>query len=551
LRDVAGADEARLSASLDRLADADLLFVGGAPPDAKYRFKHALVQDAAYDSLLKSQRQALHQRAAEILRQEPERAAAQPELVARHFTEARLDDLAIEWWGKAGDEALRRSAFQEAIAHLGKGIAMADKAAGGKPGESSKRQQLQVAYGNALSHARGYGATEATEAFARAREHAYGEKDGWERLAADYGLWAGSYVRGELPTMRAHAATFLSDVEVKPDSSEACFAHRIAGSTNWFAGEYREALEHLERALALFQPGRDDDLALRFGQDAGVAAMAFLAFVLWPLGTVERAGSLVRDAEIRTAGVIHVGARAYGKFHAAMFALMRNDLTRVALNVAELARLTREHDLPMWRACRVFLNGLIIAQNGPPGGGLEDMRHGVELLREQNAVSFDGLIKIPLAEAEAHAGDIDRAVAILDEGLATSERIGHRTFDAELHRVRGEMLLKRDPTAPDPAEAALKTAIAVAKRQGTRSFGLRAALSGHTLPIGWSPGRRRSRPCAGVGGLFADAGDAGDRGGASASTTTGVGRFGSEVYFTHAIEWQLSHALRSFPWQPL
>jgi predicted ATPase len=286
LRDVAGADEARLSASLDRLADADLLFVGGAPPDAKYRFKHALVQDAAYDSLLKSQRQALHQRAAEILRQEPERAAAQPELVARHFTEARLDDLAIEWWGKAGDEALRRSAFQEAIAHLGKGIAMADKAAGGKPGESSKRQQLQVAYGNALSHARGYGATEATEAFARAREHAYGEKDGWERLAADYGLWAGSYVRGELPTMRAHAATFLSDVEVKPDSSEACFAHRIAGSTNWFAGEYREALEHLERALALFQPGRDDDLALRFGQDAGVAAMVFLAFVLWPLGTV-------------------------------------------------------------------------------------------------------------------------------------------------------------------------------------------------------------------------------------------------------------------------
>ena len=157
-RRIGRADEAGLSASLDQLADADLLFVGGAPPDAKYRFKHALVQDAAYDSLLKSQRQALHQRAAEILRQEPERAAAEPELVARHFTEARLDDLAIEWWGKAGDEALRRSAFQEAIAHLGKGIAMADKAAGGKPGESSKRQQLQVAYGQcAVSRARLWG----------------------------------------------------------------------------------------------------------------------------------------------------------------------------------------------------------------------------------------------------------------------------------------------------------------------------------------------------------------------------------------------------------
>ena len=117
-------DEPTLQASLDRLADADLLFVEGAPPQANYRFKHALIQDAAYDSLLKSRRQALHRRAAEALRD----ANAEPEAIAHHFTEAGLDDLAIEWWGKAGDQALRRSAFQEAIAHLGKAIAMADKA---------------------------------------------------------------------------------------------------------------------------------------------------------------------------------------------------------------------------------------------------------------------------------------------------------------------------------------------------------------------------------------------------------------------------------------
>ena len=119
---------------LDRLADADLLFVEGAPPQATYRFKHALIQDAAYDSLLKSRRQALHRRAAEILRDDPERAAAEPEVIAHHFTQAGLDDLAIEWWGKAGDQALRRSAFQEAIAHLGKAIAMADKEDGAKTG---------------------------------------------------------------------------------------------------------------------------------------------------------------------------------------------------------------------------------------------------------------------------------------------------------------------------------------------------------------------------------------------------------------------------------
>jgi predicted ATPase len=130
LRDVSstavGFDEPRLHAALDRLTEADLLFVDGAPPTAAYRFKHALIRDAAYDSLLKSRRQALHRRAAEALRE----ANAEPEAIAHHFTEAGLDDLAIEWWGKAGDQALRRSAFQEAIAHLGKAIAMADKTAG-------------------------------------------------------------------------------------------------------------------------------------------------------------------------------------------------------------------------------------------------------------------------------------------------------------------------------------------------------------------------------------------------------------------------------------
>ena len=129
LRDITDLDAPALQASLDRLADADLLFVEGAPPQASYRFKHALIQDAAYDSLLKSRRQALHRRAAELLRDDPERAAAEPEVIAHHFTQAGLDDLAIEWWGKAGDQALRRSAFQEAIAHLGKAIEMADKTA--------------------------------------------------------------------------------------------------------------------------------------------------------------------------------------------------------------------------------------------------------------------------------------------------------------------------------------------------------------------------------------------------------------------------------------
>jgi hypothetical protein len=185
-------DDPALEFALDKLAGADLLITEGAAHEANYRFKHALIQDAAYDSLLKSRRQALHRRAAEILAGQPERATAEPEVIAHHFTEAGLDDLAIECWGKAGDQALRRSAFQEAIAHLGKAIAMADKAGTAKAGGASgDRRQLQVSYGMALIAARGHAAAETTEAFARARESAAGDKDTPERLAADYGLWAG------------------------------------------------------------------------------------------------------------------------------------------------------------------------------------------------------------------------------------------------------------------------------------------------------------------------------------------------------------------------
>ncbi len=350
--------------------------------------------------------------------------------------------------------------------------------------EAAQRRRmthLRVAYGHALIATRGYGAPETTEAFTAARESTHGDNAAPERLAADYGLWVGSYVRGELAATRAHAAAFRRDVEARPDSPTAGVAHRVLGATHWSAGEYVEARDHLERALALFEPTRDDDLAFHFGQDAGVAVMFYLAFTLWPLGDVERAASLVDAARARIAGLPHVQTRAYGKSQGAMFELMRGDLSRVARNAAELAaelaRLALEHDLPLWRAFGVFLQGLARAESDAPGSGLEDMRRGVDLLREQNVLLFDGMLKIALAEAEARAGNVDRAAAVIDEALATCERTGYRAFEAELYRVRGETLLKRDQANSAPAEEALQTAIAVGQRQGTRSFELRAALA--------------------------------------------------------------------------
>jgi len=205
--------------------------------------------------------------------------------------------------------------------------------------------------------------------------------------------------------------------------------------------------------------------------------MCYLAIASWPLGNVRRAVSLVDGAHERLARVAHIGTHPYAKLHAAMFELIRGDRVRAAENGSETARLAREHDLPLWRAYGAFFEGLATAERGALGEGLSDMRRCAESLRQQDLLNFDGLFKIALAEAEARAGNRDRAIATLDEALATADRLGYRAFEAELNRTRGEILLECDPAKPAPAEEAFHTAIAVARRQGTRGFELRAALS--------------------------------------------------------------------------
>jgi tetratricopeptide (TPR) repeat protein len=190
--------------------------------------------------------------------------------------------------GKAGDLALRRSAFQEAIAHLGKAIEMTE-ALGRAEERNSGKLKLQVAYGNALIALHGFGAPETIAAFVRAQKSAAFDKSAPERLSAIYGLWVGSLLRGELLPTRTQAATFLKEVEGEPDSPEAGVGHRIAGVTSWVEGDFDQARDHLERALAIFNPERDGDLAFRFGTDSGVGAMGYLALTVWLLGEVDRA----------------------------------------------------------------------------------------------------------------------------------------------------------------------------------------------------------------------------------------------------------------------
>jgi predicted ATPase len=251
----------------------------------------------------------------------------------------------------------------------------------------------------------------------------------------------------------------------------------VAGTTHWCAGEYVQARDDLERALALFQAGRDDDLAFRFGHDVGVTAMVNLAIVSWSLDDVAQGSALLGGADMRMASIPHVGTRAYGKYHTALVHILRGDFARAGLVGSEVARLGLEHELPFWRMYGSYLENWSISQGRGLADGLSGMRYSAELMRQQKALVFDGLLKIALSETEARAGELGGAIATLDAGLTSSDQTGQRAFDAFLHRARGDILLKRDPEDPAPAEEAYQTAIAIAQQQGARSYELLASLS--------------------------------------------------------------------------
>ena len=515
LHAVVGRDEATLRAALSQLEDTGLVFRHGTPPEASYSFKHALVQDTAYESLLKSRRQILHQRIAEILREQfADVVEAEPELLAHHFTQAGLREPAIEYWGKAGDLALRRSAFKEAIAHLGKAIEMTEALAGGAERKTGEHLRLQVSYGNAMIAAHGHGAPETSAAFTRAHQLGSGAADIHARFSANYGLWAGSYVHGDVTAMRQPAQAFLRDVKSQPSSPEAGVAHRVYGVTLWFTGNFVEARSHLEQGLAIFHPDRDRDLAFRFGQDVGVSAMVYLAIVLWPLGEIDRARELADATVTRIAELEHLATSTMGLMHSVMFEIIGRNVDRAAPLAKSLANVAHEHGIALWVAFGTFLEGWTQLRSGSPKIGLSNMRRAAALLQQDGVGAFQPLVKTALAEAEARNGETEAALTTLEQALNDVDRTGQRWFDTELHRTRGDILLEKDPADPDPAECAFTTAIAIARSQKARSFELRAALSLANLPRNRTRRRRAGYSWPGAAGVFADAGVPGGSGGA-------------------------------------
>jgi predicted ATPase len=340
-----------------------------------------------------------------------------------------------------------------------------------------RRLQLQTAYANALIHARGHGAPETSAAFAKAQTLAAGLGDAADRFSAYYGQWVGSLNRCEPATMQEAAAAFLRETELRPDSPEAGVACRISGLTRLYFGDYAGAHANIEKALAILDSERDRDLAFRFGQDQVAAAMIYLALVLWPLGDVERARQFADQAASQATKSGNLQTLAYVNYHLCLFEALRGDRERAAPVAKAVLDLARERAMPIWESGGRLFHGWANWLVGDRQMELAEMRRGIECWRELGQAFHRPYLGALLAEAEASAGNLDIAIGELDSCLAEARSTGERWSDAELHRVRGELLIKRDTANTATAEEAFLSAIAIAQRQKAKSFELRAAMS--------------------------------------------------------------------------
>jgi predicted ATPase len=475
-----GFDEHILHSALDGLVGADLLFVEGVPPKATYRFKHALIQGAAYDSLLKSRRQALHRRAGEALVE----FGAESEAIAHHFTAAGDEDLAVEWWGKAGDEALRRSAYKEAISHLGKAIAMADKVESRAPQReaedstvSNRRLKLHTDYGHAAMWLKGFTADEMSAAYARASKFAGPTDDAVARFVAYYAECLSDFVRGRNHQARETAETFLREAEAEGRITEAGVARRVLGIVLLHVGDLQASRNVLERALSDYDRERDHETMHRFGNDTQVSATNFLALTEWHFGELELTRHLIDESTRRAAELGHVPAVASALYFKTVIECRRGNVPAARHGAESLLALTEEHHMKTYADLGQIYANWARGRQFDPEAGAAGLRRALESYLFQGSRSGAPSFHALLAELEAMQEDLDGALALIDQGLAIAKQTGEHYTDPYLYRLRGETLLRYDPANPTPAEEAFEAALTIAKRQGARSYELLTSLA--------------------------------------------------------------------------
>ena len=476
--------EAELGAALDRLMAAGLLFRQGVPPYASYLFKHALVQDAAYGTLLREPRRALHARIAETLEgQFADIAENQPELLARHCTEAGLIEKAATLWGKAGQRSLERSALVEAVAQLTLAL---DQIAALPATPALRREQikLQVALITPLMHVKGYSAPEPKGAVERARlliEHAeaLGERpeDPLLLFSVLHGFWAANMAALNGDVVRQLATQFLALAERQGTTAPLLLAHRIMGPSLLCTGDIKEARAHLDQALALYDPAEHRPLATRFGQDARVHALSYRSWALWFLGYPDAA---LGDADqaLRDAREIDHAATLMTALTFTSFSLIFcGNYAAASAQSDELISLADEKGALAWKALGMMNRGSLLALTGKASNAVELITSGITAYRSTGSTNWIPLRLSYLATGHAEIGRFDEAWHCIGEAMTAIETTKERWSEAEVHRVAGELALMSPEPDAAKAQAYFERALVVARKQQAKSWELRAAMS--------------------------------------------------------------------------
>ena len=476
--------EPELNSDLDRLIGAGLLFRQGTPPHASYLFKHALVQDAAYSTLLREPRRALHARIAETLESQfAELAESQPELLARHYTKADLIEKSARLWGKAGQRSQERSALVEAAEQLSQ--AMAQIATLPSTPELRREQIiLQVALLNTLMHVKGYGAPETKAAVAQVRtliEQAerLGETpdDPSLLLSALFGQWIVNFISFDGDVVRELAARFLVLGEKEGTAVPLIVGHRTMGSTLAFMGDLVQARAHYNEALALYRPAEHRRLMTRFGQDLRVTCLGFRSMASWLLGYPETA---LEDADyaLKEARQIEHAATLMFTLN---FPILVNtycgnyDAANELLK--ELTGLADEKGAPFRKAEGVLRRGYVLTLTGQAAKAVEMVSNGIVLWRSAGSTIFTPEHEFMLATAHADAGQFDEAWRCISKAMTAMQATKERWCEAEANRVAGEIALKSPERDVAKARAYFEHSLTVARAQQAKSWELRTAMS--------------------------------------------------------------------------
>ncbi len=470
--------EVTLQKGLGQLVEAELLYQRGRPPRARYTFKHALVQDAAYQSLLRRTRQQYHRQVALLLESKfPEVALAQPELLARHYTEAGSSGEAVSHWQRAGEKALQRSANLEATAHLTKGLEVLGALPDG-PERARRELDLLAAIGPALIATKGYAAPEVERAYRRALELCEELGDTSRQFSALYGLWYFHYIRAELDAARSLAEQLVEVAKGREDSGLDLGAHRSLGYTLSYLGELEASRICLERVITTYDPAVHGDYAFRHGgADPGAGALSQGAWTLWALGHPDRAVRQVEEGLALAGTLAHPFSEVWALTSAAAVHQLRGEPEATQERASAAAAIAEEKGFALYVGWTGGLLGWALGQQEAGAEAIMLMRQSLAASRATGANLLTPYWLALLADVHGRLGQAEEGLVATAEALTEMARTGERFWEAELQRLKGQLLLQADPANQPEAEACLRRAIEIARSQKARSWELRAATS--------------------------------------------------------------------------